>query len=240
MARQFVSIWWFAAVFFLTPSAAAQFVSGSDGSDGAFNPTADVEVDLSLASSAPWDTASPVAGQGVYDSGQWAVVFKYSTIDIPAGVTVTFKNHPSGAPVVWLATGNVTISGSVNLNGQRGHTSVEPFSHAEPGPGGFAGGVGGIGQFHTSGGFGPGGGPPNNTTFGPGGSGSYATIGTGGINVSGGSTYGNIFITPLIGGSGGAGGYPAGGGLGGGGAGGGAILVASSTETSSIRQVPKV
>jgi hypothetical protein len=31
---------------------------------------------------------------GADGSDQWAVVFKYSSVDIPAGVNVTFKNHP--------------------------------------------------------------------------------------------------------------------------------------------------
>lgn len=72
--------------------------SGSDGSDGVFNPLASVQIDLSLAATATWDTPSPVPGQGVYDPVQWAVVFKYSSITIPNGVSVSFKNHPSGAP----------------------------------------------------------------------------------------------------------------------------------------------
>ena len=44
------------------PSARGQgFDSGSDGSDGAFNPAENTEIDLSLAATASWDTPSPGA-----------------------------------------------------------------------------------------------------------------------------------------------------------------------------------
>lgn len=77
-------------------------------------------------------------------------------VNIPAGKTVAFKNHPSRAPVVWLVTGDVMVNGSLNLSGQNG---VEVPFLAEPGPGGFRGGPG---YYHSSvrssGGLGPGGG----------------------------------------------------------------------------------
>ena len=88
-------------VLLLPCTASADFDSGSDGSDGAFNPKFKTVIDLSLAATAPWDTPSPVPVQGVYDPDDWAVVFKYTTIDIPVGVTVSFTNHPSGAPAIW-------------------------------------------------------------------------------------------------------------------------------------------
>lgn len=209
---------------------AGDFDSGSDGSDGALDCAAlfalnpecledclggcEVEIDLSLA--IPGDAlTTPGTGDGVYDATRWAVVFKYETVTIPAGVTVTFKNHPKGAPVVWLATGDVVIDGTVSLNGGNGHAGVLAFS--EPGPGGFQGGIGDFPGSVESGGLGPGGGQPGDA-------GSYGTSGEGD---DAGARYGNPPILPLIGGSGG-GGYtpsdPAGGG-----AGGGAILIASST-----------
>ena len=101
------------AAFFGALTAHAQLSIPSDGSDGAFNPTTNVEIDLGLATTALWN--SPGSGNGVYDTEKWAVVFKYSSVNIPAGVTVTFKNHPSYAPVVWLVQGNVTIAGELNL-----------------------------------------------------------------------------------------------------------------------------
>lgn len=176
----------------------ADFNSGSDGSDGEFNPTSNIEIDLDLAATGTWDTPSPVPGQGVYDPQQWAVVFKYSTINIPAGVTVTFKNHRSGAPVVWLAQGDVTITGIVSLDGENGYQTGEQPRYSEPGPGGFSGAM-----LRNAGGFGPRGANGTNGTY----------------------PSDNQNLLPLIGGSGGGTSNPY---LAGGGAGGGAILIASS------------
>ena len=141
-----------AVAVFLSPIAPSSPVVGqgptvpSDGSDGAFAPTSDVEIDLSLAATGPWtqmstDPMNGLGGPGVYDDSVWAVVFKYSSVDVPAGVTVTFKNHDSRAPVVWLVQGDVTIAGSVVLSGEHANLpgSFEPM-YAEPGPGGFRGG----------------------------------------------------------------------------------------------------
>jgi len=212
-----------------------QFVSGSDESDGALNITANTVIDLRLAADAPWDTPSPVAGQGVYDPVQWAVVYKYSTIDVAAGATVTFLNHEKGAPVVWLATGDVTVAGVVSVNGTNGGArDIPPITFAEPGPGGFAGGQQAVGVSTTpSAGFGPGGGPFS-TNF-QGGLAAYAS-GAFGNCVPGnpppvGAIYGNAEVFPLIGGSGG-GSAPISGSNGGGGGGGGAgaILIATTTQ----------
>ncbi len=200
-----------AALVLIVPvTALGQLTIPSDGSDGAFNPTANITVDLSQAVTGSWD--QPGTGAGVYDPAKWAVVFKYSEVNIPSGVTVSFANHPSGAPVVWLVQNNVTIAGTVNLNGE--NASPHQGVPATPGPGGFRGGAGQISQTAASGGFGPGGG-------------SYfegaASYGTG----TAAPTYGNVQIVPLIGGSGGAGGEQWGG-TRDSGAGGGAILIAAS------------
>jgi len=195
--------------------ALAQFDSGSDGSDGAFNPQSNVTIDLSLAATAPWNTPSPVPGQGVYDPDKWAVVFKYSTIDIPAGVVVQFSNHPSGAPVVWLASDDVTILGTVSVNGSDGVPWPAEPRFSAPGPGGFGGGQTDPTAGQSSSGFGPG---AYESIFE---GGSYGTSPFGAEYV-----YGTEEILPLIGGSGGGGGT----GIAGGGAGGGAILVASSSD----------
>ncbi|MBK8093158.1 MAG: hypothetical protein IPK32_14525 [Verrucomicrobiaceae bacterium] len=103
-------------------AAHAQLTIPSDGSDGAFAPAANVEIDLGLATTALWNT--PGSGNGVYDAEKWAVVFKYSSVNIPAGVKVTFKNHPTYAPVVWLVQGNVTIAGELSLKGKDGTEDV--------------------------------------------------------------------------------------------------------------------
>lgn len=205
--------------------AYAEFDSGSDGTDGVFNPLVDIEIDLATAPTGVWtdaggDVTADGVTDGVYDPDQWAVVFKYASIDIPAGVTVTFSNHPSGAPVIWLSQGDVTIAGTVDVSGKDGSPD-RPF--AQGGPGGFAGGNIGSGELLTnSSGLGPGGG--NVSTNGNGTGASHATIGLAN-NIA---TYGNLNVLPLIGGSGGAGHYY----NGWGGGGGGAIMIAANTILS--------
>src|SRR2546426_2846781 len=197
----------------LIPGVAfAQVNSRSDGSDGYLNVDSNRTLDLSLSRSdrayAPQPDSS--SGNGVYDARRWAVVFKYDSVRISG--TLGFKNHPSGAPVVWLVKGDVHIDGGIGLSGQGDQGVVI----STPGPGGFGGGRGY--QSPTtpgSGGLGPGGGVYDPAQYGQGG--SYGTS-------NGGSptTYGNNKILPLIGGSGGAGRQDA---ANGGGAGGGAILI---------------
>ncbi len=141
-------------------------VPGADGSDGPLNVTsANLVVDLSLATTGPLESTAPATpGRGVYDPEKWAVVFRYSSVNVAAGRTVTFLNHPSGAPVVWLVggpnpeDGTATIAGTVALNGGQGHSYDAPANFfAVPGPGGFRGGIGTALQTLGSGGFGPGG-----------------------------------------------------------------------------------
>lgn len=183
----------------------------SDGSDGNFNPTVDIEVDLSQAVTGTWDQDNSAnIGKGVYDPEKWAVVFKYNSVNIPAGVTVTFKNHATRAPVVWLVQGNVNIEGVVSLDGEAVRTDLDGLMLAEPGPGGFRGGA-----------FGPAG-------FGAGlGIGGANFGGSSGANATHASSYGNPAVLPLIGGSGGGGttsnGHKTGSG------GGGAILIGSAS-----------
>jgi hypothetical protein len=197
-----------ALVLAASSTARALDIPGADGSDNAFIPTSNVEIDLGAADKAVWNAANPNPGEGVYDVDKWAIVFRYSKVEIPEDVTVTFKNHPSRAPVVWLVSGDVTIRGKVLLNSRDVGAKM-----LEPGPGGFRGGISDQGQ--SSHGFGPGG-----TTQ----AGSYATGGRG----DAGNTYGNAQIIPLIGGSGGTAGNPGQRG----GAGGGAILIAAAGVVS--------
>jgi hypothetical protein len=196
----------------------------TDGSDGVFHATGAVQIDLGLASTAKWDEASTSPGKGIYDPEKWAVMFKYQSVMVDADSTVTFKNHPSGAPVVWLVNDDVSITGSVVLNGQDAHPTNSRF-FSEPGPGGFRGGVGDVTLTHGSSGFGPGGGRGWVYVWSAGESGhSGGTYGT----QSGRSDcppYGNARVIPLIGGSGASGVHSRWSG-GGGGAGGGAILIA--------------
>ncbi len=224
-----------AALFATSSAIAAIVVPGADGTDSIFNPNASVTIDLSQAATGAWDSPSPAAGKGVYDPEKWAVVFKYQRVVIREGVTITFKNHPSGAPVVWLVTEGVGIDGSIQLDGQIGHHHVNDTKRlSTPGPGGFPGGFGAVNTLLGNGGFGVAGGYDpgfigSANSFYDTNSGGYATTGLQRPNESRPVTYGNAKLLPLIGGSGGAGAQliAENGGGGGGGAGGGAILIAA-------------
>jgi hypothetical protein len=171
----------------------------ADGSDGALNLTSGTNtLNLAQAVTGVWTNTSSSPGNGIYDPTQWAVVFKYSSVNIASNTMLTFTNHPTHAPVVWLVNGSVTINGTLNLSGNNGNS--DPLNLTEPGPGGFRGG--GDPLYGEGSGFGPGGGSDA-------GAGAYYGY------------YGNPQIIPLIGGSGatGWGGYNGGGG-------GGAILIA--------------
>lgn len=226
----------------------AQWDSGSDGSDGPFSPAESVEIDLGLAASlcdcdsdgevddpCEWSCPSPVEGQGVYDAKQWVVAFKFTSIQVPNGVTVTFKNHPSGAPVAWLSEGDVTIEGTVSLDGSAGSTTCTPIPcSAEPGPGGFGGGQrlnNGV-SGSLSGGFGPGSAVNEYNSCcncgWKGASAAHATI-SNNPGTTAGLLYGTAELAKLVGGSGGT---ATSAGSGGGGAGGGAILIAAGTDVT--------
>lgn len=216
------------AVVLYCGSAFAQFVSGSTGADGALN----------IAS----NTVLPIQADGVHN---------YTTINVDPGVTLSFSPNATNTPVVFLATGDVTISGTINLDGAAGRPtgdslSGSPGTEAVPGPGGFPGGIGAVPVTQSGNGIGkpgggPGGGAAANDASASGGLGRAGNGGShftqGGIGPGNASpaapTYGDIRLISLSGGSGGAGGNmiqdvtgtwkgP------GGGAGGGGILIASS------------
>jgi hypothetical protein len=218
-----------AVVFLCSGAQALTLPSAFAGSDGAFTPNSNVTVDLSLAATGAWNE-TPGAGNGVYDPAQWAVIFRFTTFNVPNNVTVKFQNHPSGAPVIFLVQGNVDIHGEINLNGANGHLDTGPTSASIPGPGGFRGGRGSRIGTAAQAGQGPGGGPLVTN----GGNAAYGEL----ASERTGATYGNAGLFPLIGGSGGAGEpAPAGDGSGGG-AGGGAILIATEgtmTNDGAIR-----
>lgn len=204
----------------IAPATFAQIVVPSDGSDGSLLVITSTNIDLSQATTGVWSqNNSTNAGNGVYDPVQWAVVFKYTNVIIQAGATVTFINHPSRAPVVWLVSGNVDIEGTISLDGWA--QAGAPFL-AEPGPGGFRGGVGNIGGgAGPATGFGPGTWFINDNDWGA----NYGTTTSGNAP----APYGNPSLIPLIGGSGGSGDnnkFPS---LSGGG-GGGAMLIAVAND----------
>jgi hypothetical protein len=156
-------------------------------------------------------------------------------------------------PVVFLASGNVTIAGTLDLNGAQpvtldgsNQTQISQNRRpAEPGAGGYYGGLGARGGVGPEAGAGPGGGvaglqTATSTCYGGPGSSNRSGTGFWGFNDAGaGPAYGNTYLVPLYGGSGGGGGW---GSLnavgGGGGAGGGAIRIVSTTSitvTGSIQ-----
>jgi hypothetical protein len=112
------------------PSVASAFTSGSTGSDGAFAPTVNTTVTL------------PPSG-----------IFNYTTVTIPAGVTVKFQRNTTNTPIVILATGDVTIAGTIDISGTTapgvgpagGGGTGDDGTPGLGGPGGFDGGRGGRG-----------------------------------------------------------------------------------------------
>jgi len=209
-----------ATTLLLASSAAIAFESGSTGSDLAFAPTVNTQLQL------------PPDG-----------VFNFTDVDIPAGVTVTFARNATNTPVTILASGNVTIAGTIDLSGKNS-TDAGAAGDGNLGDDGIPG-VGGAGGFdggrgapapdlRGGDGLGPGGGSAPPTILLGGGGGGFGTVGgaprtSGAPTGGGGPIYGSSALLPLIGGSGGAGGSSddSFGGSGGGG-GGGAILIAAS------------
>lgn len=180
--------------------ADATFSSGSTGADGALNPTSNTQLQV------------PSNG-----------IFNFTTVNIPSNVTVTFIKNAANTPVFMLATGDITINGTINLNGSNGSGLTPGIG----GPGAFGGGIAITSQVGTSG-MGPGGGLPATGGNCYGGGGGFTVQGskwgTGGASCpDGGPAYGSTDLQQLIGGSGGGSGISCAGG-----GGGGAILIASS------------
>ena len=131
MKTRRVSMVFFFLFMGLMTAPAFAFDSGSTGADGAFNPTADTEVQL------------PSDG-----------ILNYTTVNIPSGVTVTFKKNAGNTPVYILATGDVTIAGTINVSGN----NANGVANGRGGPGGYDGGLGSYPVSCGGTGLGPGGG----------------------------------------------------------------------------------
>jgi hypothetical protein len=194
-------------------AGAQTFNSGSNGSDGA----------LDLTGQTGTIVFNPASFNPPLDPDH-DNVYHFTTIKIPAGLTVRLSEELLGVkPVVWLATGNVSIQGFLDLRGSQGHNYNGTVIPAKAGAGGYAGGIGETASVSWQPGQGPG------AARGAQGAAGHVVAGTGAAPGLNGETYGTDFLIPLIGGSGGAGGpigpLPGSGG----GAGGGAILIASST-----------
>lgn len=208
----------FALPLLLAGAAQGQiFTSGSTGADGA----------LTIAPNAGTVTFNPTTFNPPLDP-DGDNVFHFTTITVGAGSTLVLSTRtlPEGKPVVWLASGAVTIAGTVSLDGENGHPSNGTYAAAFAGAGGYSGGVGGRTNQPSTRGNGPGGG---GTGFQHGGQAGHVVTGPVNGSAPGGTPYGNEFLLPLMGGSGGGGGH-ADNSSGGGGGGGGALLIASSAS----------
>src|SRR5207245_9499353 len=99
------------------------FNSGSPGAAGPFSPTA--------------TTTLPLPSSGA---------FNFTTVNIPSGVTVRFTKNAANTPVTILASGDVTIAGTIDVSGSPGGTGSSQTllapSGCSGGPGGFSGGSG--------------------------------------------------------------------------------------------------
>ncbi|MGE0331397.1 MAG: hypothetical protein AB7P37_11950 [Ramlibacter sp.] len=112
----------------LTGGSAWAYDSGSTGADGVLNPAVSTEIVL------------PPNG-----------VLQYTSVNIPVGVTVTFKKNALNTPVQMIVSGNVTIAGTIDVKGQDSPPvgSAGNGNQADDGlpglggPGGFDGGRGG-------------------------------------------------------------------------------------------------
>ena len=188
-------------------AAAQSFSSGSTGVDGPLNVTTSQTI--------------TVRAGGVYN---------YTTVNVGPGVILRYARNTDNAPLVILASGDVTITGVIDISGANGsntNNQSAPLSPGAPGgPGGFNGGNSGVlGTTPTvpaAAGQGPAGGAPGATGVTPGGGGYGAPTAF-------------VALTPLFGGSGGGGAAGATNAFGtvpthSGGGGGGAILIASSTR----------
>jgi hypothetical protein len=158
------------------------FSSGSTGADGAL-------------------TFPANSGTVYFNPANFAArtnnIYHFTTITIPVGTTVRLSGWAINGPVYWLAQGDVTIAGTLDLSGQSGHTCCGSIlrTPSEPGAGGYSGGLGRSsvsGQVATAG-NGPGGGAAPNTA------------GNGGAVGGASGTYASsLYLTPLVGGSGGS------------------------------------
>lgn len=230
-----------AALIALSLSGAVfAYESGSTGADGALNPTVNTQIQL------------PANG-----------VLNYTTVNIPAGVTVTFAKNTTNTPVVILVGGDATIAGTIEVSGTPGAATGaagdgsigDDGTPGRGGPGGYDGGQGGkvdadIAKRVSQAGQGPGGAgrsafysyfsiqyPCGGSGGGFGSAGGAAGSGnncTAGGQAAAGVAYGAASLLPLLGGSGGSGGA---GGVtfrGAGGGGGGGGLVVAASGTLSV------
>ncbi len=126
------------------------FNSGSTGADGILNPAVSTQIVL------------PADG-----------ILQYQSVNIPTGVTVTFLRNTLNTPIQLLVSGDMTVTGTIDIRGQDGKATgsygdgnqADDGIPGDGGPGGFAGGRGGdndaqlrVAIIRGGAGLGPGGG----------------------------------------------------------------------------------
>lgn len=203
----------------------------SDGSDGALHPLGSVIIDL------------PSGG-----------ILNYTTIDIPAGVSVMFRRNAANTPVFLAASDGVNISGTIDVSAVATDLGTPVPVPNNPksggGPGAGNGGVGGGSGPGSQGGGAAGGaggdGGQSNSLGHAGGGGGMATPGLQAITKSGsppgdgGAAIARPALLPGQGGGGGSGGGGGGAGerfgflSGGTGGGGGGALNISTPGTITV------
>ena len=117
-----------AAAICIHTSGMAQVSTGSDGSDGVFNPITNTVINMAD-----------------HPNG----IYQFVSVNIPNGVTVTFAPNANNTPVYWLVQSSIVISGSVDVSGHSGNGTQGGVG----GPGGYLGGNGanGLTSIATSG-----------------------------------------------------------------------------------------
>ena len=141
----------------------AQFVSGSNGSFG------------------PIDVQSGLQTLSLPSDG----IINATSVNVAAGATLAFDSNTANTPVYLLATGSITIDGTLSVDGEANSVRMG----GSGGPGGFEGGHALLG-LPIGDGLGPGAGSGN----------------CGGANYgSGANAYGSALVMPPTGGSGSAG-----------------------------------
>src|SRR5436190_23847235 len=110
------------------------FSSGSTGHEGALNITAPGVTQFDPVAM----NLNPVVPG----------IFNFTTINVAAGSTLRFTENKYHGPVYFLASGDVTINGTLDLTGDNAYVAIDFTSQRVPnaaGSGGFSGGIGGFG-----------------------------------------------------------------------------------------------
>ena len=125
----------------------AVYNSGSTGADGAFNPiiTGINPTDLSgVPAGCTWTNLSGVTNITVPLNASG--IYNFTAVSVPANYRIRFLPNANNTPVVWLATGDITIGGEISVGAPDTQAALGSTNVTLPGPGGFAGGVNGPGS----------------------------------------------------------------------------------------------